>query len=137
MKTIDMALEWKGTKLQSIDASTETRVVQAAETPEASSVPENVATRLLRLYVARPTPSSIRAEANLAAGLATIAEGRSTFRVEIVDAIQNPHQAIKDRVIVTPCLIVPDTNPPKTLAGDLQDARILRLFLEEAAGGTA
>jgi circadian clock protein KaiB len=102
------------------------------ENPEVLPPPELGEPCRLRLYIARPTPSSGRAEANLAAALAAMPGAGSAFTVDFVDVIENPHQAVKDRIIVTPCLVVMGTTPTKTLFGDLQDFQVLRLFLERA-----
>jgi hypothetical protein len=85
----------------------------------------------LRLFVARPTPSSCRAEANLAAALAAFGPDLA-FEVETVDVLKSAHQAAKDGIIVTPCLLQVGAVPPLTLVGDLCDAESLRLFLEKA-----
>ncbi len=85
----------------------------------------------LRLFVARPTPSSTRAESNLAAALA-LSEYGAAFEVEIVDVLQNPHQAVKDRIIVTPCILVVGSHPPLTIVGDLSDTSAVLRFLEQA-----
>ncbi len=90
----------------------------------------------LRLFVARPTPSSMRAEANLAAALAAM-ENAGAFEVEIVDVLKDPHQAVKNRIIVTPCLLQVGVTPARTLVGDLQDAEMLRVFLERVRAGAA
>lgn len=83
----------------------------------------------LRLFVARPTPSSARAEINLVKALEKLPD-RDAVKVEIVDVLQNPHQAVKDRIIVTPCLLAVGSHPQLTLIGDLQDMAVLLRFLE-------
>ncbi len=102
-----------------------------AQTPEDAPAEQPAAVCRLRLFVARPTPSSSRAEANLAVALAAFGPN-SGFEVETIDVLKSAHQAVKDRIIVTPCLLQVGTVPPRTLIGDLRDAASLRTFLEKA-----
>jgi hypothetical protein len=82
--------------------------------------------------VAGQTPSSRRAEANLAAALADLPSPPPENIIEIIDVLRDPHQAMRDRVIVTPSLILIGATPPVMLIGDLSDAKGLRTFLEAA-----
>jgi hypothetical protein len=82
---------------------------------------------LLRLYVARGTPNSVRAEANLASA---ISHATWAYELEIVDVFKEALRAIADRVIVTPTLLVIRSGERQILVGDLGDSselsRILR-----------
>ena len=85
--------------------------------------------RRLRLYVARSTPNSARAEENLRAALHDMVGERP--ELEIVDVFTNPRRAVTDGVIVTPTLIGLRSTRRLTLIGDLTDAVKLHGLLRE------
>ncbi len=88
----------------------------------------------LRLYVARDTPNSARAERNLMAALKDLGGG---LGLEIVDVFTHPKRAITDGVIVTPMLIGLRAKGRLTMIGDLTDtAKLLALLqsLLDSAG---
>jgi circadian clock protein KaiB len=78
-------------------------------------------TARLRLYVARSTPNSVRAEQNLAAVLAVLSEGFAGLMVETIDVFLQPKRAITDGVVVTPTLIGSTAEKRIVLMGDLAD----------------
>jgi hypothetical protein len=84
----------------------------------------------LRLYVARWTPNSTRAELNLLALLKELDGDGSIFRLEIVDVFTHSKRAIIDGVIVTPTLIGLRGQGRMTMMGDLTDGLKLRFLLE-------
>jgi len=85
----------------------------------------------LRLYIARSTPNSIRAEQNLAAVLALLRAGAPTIVAEVIDVFVNGKRAILDGVIVTPTLVVLRGDTRHMIVGDLSDASQLRALLED------
>jgi circadian clock protein KaiB len=102
----------------------------APETPELARLDGKMPPARLRLYVARATPNSIRAEQNLLAALQELDEGKSSFALEIVDVFVHPKRAITDGVIVTPTLIGFRSKRQTTMMGDLTDSAKLKLLLK-------
>jgi len=92
---------------------------------EAAAVPAQAA--WLRLYVARGTPNSARAEQNLAAALA----GRDDLRhhLEIINVFVEARRALRDGVMVTPTLIACKGDQRQMLIGDLTETKRLELVL--------
>jgi hypothetical protein len=84
----------------------------------------------LRLYIARSTPNSVRAEQNLDAVLASLGADRARLVPEVIDVFANGKRAITDGVIVTPTFIVVRGDKRYTLVGDLSDISQLRALLE-------
>jgi len=84
----------------------------------------------LRLYVARWTPNSTRAELNILAVLKELDGDGSIFNLEIVDVFTHSKRAIIDGVIVTPTLIGVRGQGRMTMMGDLTDAIKLKFLLE-------
>lgn len=76
---------------------------------------------ILRLYVARSTPNSVRAEHNLAIVLDRLQDGAARAVLEIIDVFVQPKRAITDGVVVTPTLIGSTPNKRIVLMGDLSD----------------
>lgn len=71
----------------------------------------------LRLYVAGSSPNSRQAVANLTALCAKYLPDR--HRLEIVDVLAHPEQALQDGILLTPTLVVLTTDPPRTVVGNL------------------
>ncbi len=90
----------------------------------------------LRLYIARSTPNSIRAEQNLRAALETLGDGARALEIEIVDVFTQPKRAIVDGVIVTPTLIGIRDTGRTTMMGDLTDTAKLNTLLASLHGET-
>jgi circadian clock protein KaiB len=84
----------------------------------------------LRLYVARSTPSSVRAEHNLVIALEQLPEGFTFTNVEIIDVFLQPKRAITDGVVVTPTLIGSTSHKRIVLIGDLSDQVQLKRILQ-------
>ena len=89
---------------------------------------------IFRLFVAGNEPRSAEAIRNLSQICQAHLNGRS--RVEIIDVLDDFEAALRERVVVTPTLIV-DSPPPRiTLVGTLADhAKVraaLRLFEGES-----
>jgi circadian clock protein KaiB len=82
----------------------------------------------LRLYVARDTPNSARAERNLMAALKDL--GGGGLVLEVVDVFTHPKRAITDGVIVTPMLIGLRTKGRLIMIGDLTDTAKLMALLQ-------
>jgi circadian clock protein KaiB len=80
----------------------------------------------LRLYVAGSGPNSGAARANLERILEQ--DGRR-FRVEVVDVLDHPERALRDRVIVTPTLVRPGGDGPVRIIGTLADHDRVRAAL--------
>jgi circadian clock protein KaiB len=89
----------------------------------------------LRLYVARATPNSQRAEENLRAALADFGEWTRALALEVVDVFTQPRRAIKDGVIVTPTLIGLRDEARLVMIGDLTDTPKLRGLLHQVIAG--
>jgi circadian clock protein KaiB len=87
----------------------------------------------LRLYIARSTPNSVRAQHNLSIALVAL-EGSVPPEVEVIDVFSQPKRAIIDGVVVTPTLVATTSAKRLVLMGDLADLdqlqRTLREFLE-------
>jgi len=79
----------------------------------------------LRLYVARSTPNSVRAECNLAAVMASLKNHRVPLRLEIINVFLEPRRAATEGVIVTPTLIGWSVGKRVVLMGDLADRSLL------------
>lgn|GEM_PF-1946751 len=85
----------------------------------------------LRLYVARSTPNSVRAEHNLSAALNGLDGGLGRPKLEVIDVFSQPKRAIKDGVIVTPTLIGFAADKRIVLMGDLADqVQVQRAILD-------
>ena len=85
----------------------------------------------LRLYVARSTPNSVRAEHNLAAVLDGLEHGRARPPLEVVDVFSEPRRAMTDGVVVTPTLIGLGLGKRVVLIGDLADRDRLETVLRD------
>jgi hypothetical protein len=96
-------------------------------------VPTQHTTRLgpsqLRLYVARGTPNSTRAEHNLRTALDELGNENAALKLEVIDVSANVKLALSDGVIVTPTLIARGRNEHHTIVGDLSNTSKLHLFL--------
>ena len=84
----------------------------------------------LRLYIARATLNSVRAERNLMDTLKTLDDEGVGWGLEIVDVLSDPLRARTDGVIVTPTLIGLRPNGRVTMLGDLVDTEQLKRLLQ-------
>jgi hypothetical protein len=86
----------------------------------------------LRLYLTPPTPTSVRAMANLLLVLEALGESARHVAVETIDVTIDPLKAFDDRVIVTPSLILRGTAEAQSVIGDLSDIAMVRNFITAA-----
>jgi circadian clock protein KaiB len=77
----------------------------------------------LRLYVAGMAPNSVRALRNVQAICTESIPG--PCKLEIVDVLAEPRQALAEGILVTPTLIKLSPAPICTIAGNLDDRRAL------------
>jgi two-component sensor histidine kinase len=84
----------------------------------------------IRLYVARGTPNSARAEQNLLAALRNGANSDFSQRLEIIDIRKAPEQSLSDGVFLTPTLVCFKRSGQLTMTGDLADREKLNLLLQ-------
>lgn len=87
----------------------------------------------LRLYVARSTPNSVRAEGNLSVVLGSLQDDVAPPILEVIDVFVEPKRAMTDCVVVTPTLIVLGSAKRVILMGDLADHVHVRRVIEDAA----
>jgi hypothetical protein len=99
---------------------------QDASAPAAAPPPSCV----LRLYVARGTPNSVRAEQNLRSALSAMGGRADFFGLEIVDVFTRPKLAIADGVIVTPTLFARRSGARHIIFGDLSNETKLQMFFD-------
>ena len=71
------------------------------------------------LYVTDSGPNSAQAIANLKA--ICVEHLKDSFRLEIVDVLENPRRALADGIAVTPCLAKVSPLPATTVVGNLSD----------------
>lgn len=83
---------------------------------------------LLKLYVTGANPRTERAIANLQQICDAELEGRYTL--EIIDVLEDPEAAERDRVLATPTLIKELPPPLRRIIGDLSDRAKVLLALE-------
>lgn len=76
-------------------------------------------TLVMRLYVARNAPNSVRAIANLADICREYLDGR--FKLEIIDVLEFPLRALADGILVTPSLAKISPSPAARIVGNLSD----------------
>ena len=74
---------------------------------------------VLRLYISKNAPNSLRAAANLAAICKEYLEDK--FTLEIVDVLEYPLRALADGILVTPSLAKISPSPPAKIVGNLSD----------------
>lgn len=91
----------------------------------------NLSIYLLKLYVTGAGPRTERAIANLRHICDRELEGRYTL--QIIDVLEDPEAAERDRVLATPTLIKQLPPPLRRIIGDLSDRDKLLLALEISA----
>ncbi len=82
------------------------------------------------LFVAGQSPRSLAAKANLHR-LCEEAFG-SDYAIEVVDVLESPERAEKEKVPATPFVIKRSPGPVRRLAGDLSDRRRVLFELQLA-----
>lgn len=80
---------------------------------------------VLKLYINGQTTRSRQAIANLRA-ICERALGKGSYEFTIIDVLERPHLAEKDKILATPVLIREAPLPQRRIIGDLSDqARVL------------
>src|SRR5207245_10930762 len=91
---------------------------------------------LLKLYVTGTNPRTDRAVANLRHICETELQGQ--YSLDIIDVLENPGAAERDRVLATPTLIKELPLPLRRVIGDLSDKdKVLLAFELRAAAPPA
>jgi circadian clock protein KaiB len=85
----------------------------------------------LKLYITGTNARTERAVANLRHICETELDGR--YELEIIDVLENPEAAERDRVLATPTLIKELPPPLRRVIGDLSDRDKVILALEVRA----
>lgn len=88
----------------------------------------------LRLYVAGPSPKSLRAFANLKTLCEEYLAGR--YEIEVVDLVEHPSQARSDDIVAIPTLVRSLPAPFCKVIGDLSDTARVLVGLHFHAGST-
>lgn len=73
----------------------------------------------LRLYITGRTPQSQRALKNLRDICET--DLRGEYEVEVLDILEHPHLAEKEKILATPTLVKQLPEPVRKIIGDLSD----------------
>ena len=79
---------------------------------------------LLRLYVAGDGPNSVAARSNLRRLLSPLDPAQ--YQVEIIDCMEDPVQALREGVYVTPTMLRCEPQPVVTIIGSLSDVSAVR-----------
>jgi len=74
---------------------------------------------VMRLYIAKNAPNSVRAIANLAAICKEHLKDK--FKLEIIDVLETPLRALADGILVTPSLTKLSPSPAAKIVGNLSD----------------
>ena len=82
----------------------------------------------LRLYVAGPTPRSIRAIANIRAICETYLAGR--YSLEVIDIAEHPGRAEGEQIIAVPTLVRNLPLPLRRFIGDMSQTERVMLGLD-------
>lgn len=88
----------------------------------------------LRLYVARSTPNSVRAEQKLSVVLERIGDRLRPPELEIIDVFSQPRRAVTDGVVVTPTLIGTVKDRRMVFMEDLSNQDQLQETFEDLTG---
>ena len=102
--------------------------------PPRNDNPPNLPAVRLRLYIARSTPNSVRAERNLSTALNGIKNRRCRAELEVIDVFAQPKRAITDGIVVTPTLMGLGLGKKIVLMGDLSDGTRLDRVLQDLLG---
>lgn len=81
----------------------------------------------LRLFITGRTPQSQRAINNLRAICES--EIRGDYEVEVIDVLENPALAERDKILATPTLVKRLPEPIRKIIGDLSDREKVLLGL--------
>jgi hypothetical protein len=114
------------------------RAASSADSDVSESVdPIAEASVRFRLYLTYPAPTSVRARSNLDAILLSLGDAARNISIETIDIASNPLRASKDRVIVTPTLMLCSGRLPQAIVGDLGNTSQVRGFIEAALTAVA
>lgn len=83
---------------------------------------------VFRLYIAGQTPKSLTAIANLKKICDTYVEG--TYKIEIIDLLENPKLAEGDQILAIPTLIRKLPTPIIKIIGDLSNTERVLIGLD-------
>lgn len=83
---------------------------------------------LLKLYITGTNPRTERAIANLRQICET--ELKGDYSLDIIDVLENPEAAERDRILATPTLLKELPPPLRRVIGDLSDKDKVLLALE-------
>ena len=92
----------------------------------------------LRLFVAGRTPRAETAVDNLRE-LCERQLGDGSYKLEIIDVLENPELAEEERILMTPTLVKSVPLPVRRIVGDLSDAEAVARalgFRKQHVGGT-
>ncbi len=81
----------------------------------------------LLLFVADDEPNSRLAKENLARLRESLPAHR--YEIEIIDVFVDFQPALEHQILVTPCLLLPETTPPVRVVGTLSDTEAVRRAL--------
>jgi circadian clock protein KaiB len=76
---------------------------------------------LFRIYVAGDSPNSATALVNLHAICQSALP--NSHKIEVIDALQEPEQALQHGIMVTPTLIKEEPAPRRVIIGNLSDTQ--------------
>jgi circadian clock protein KaiB len=85
--------------------------------PKASRAEPAAAPLVMRLYISENAPNSVRAVANLAAICKEYLQ--DSFKLEVIDVLQEPLRALADGILVTPSLTKVSPSPAAKIVGNL------------------
>jgi len=109
---------------------------KVAKKPARSSTAKSVKTEqwTLRLYVAGQTPRSLTAVANLKRICET--HLTSSYRIEVIDLLENPKRASQDGILAIPTLVRSLPEPVRKIIGDLSaiDRVLIGLDIHKRSG---
>jgi len=83
-----------------------------------------------RLYLAGDAPNSLRARDNLERFCAAHLGGR--HQIQMVDILEEPKQALENKIFLTPQLVIVSPPPVRIIIGDLSDTAAILGVLGEA-----
>ena len=82
-------------------------------------MPETTNSYLFRIFVTGASPRSQRAATNLRTLCAAALGDR--FEIDVVDVLERPELAERERIIATPTVLRLSPPPPRRVVGDLSD----------------
>jgi circadian clock protein KaiB len=89
------------------------------KTKHSASGPAATTDVVMRLYISKNAPNSLRAIANLGAICNEYLGDK--FKLEIIDVLEYPLRALADGILVTPSLAKVSPSPAAKIVGNLSD----------------